>query len=438
MSETAEFTLETLKVSELPELVGFEQKQKDLVADNPYVEITDTKSYDIACKSRTALLKGRTSLEAQDKLIASKLSSFRREVGEKTKSLIEITLPSEEKQQEEVKRYEAEKQAEKDALARAEEIRVEKIKTDIDGIETYCYGVIQKMTFDNLKESSQSIDEKLVAEHNFEEYDLLFDQVKDRVVKQLLEKTNDITARENQRLENEAMKQEIFEVRINRFKELGFVVDDIDVFRSTELSHTYTKDELLNIDSATFERAIGNIKQAKEEAEQAKRDAELKKQKDEQFEIRKNRLAEIGFGFIPTQGFGYREFNLTLDSELIYDADVSNFEQRLINAKKLIADSKEQKELADQKAKELEEQELKIKEEADKKAIADKKKFDSENKSRVKRLSGDKEIITKSLEVYFADLHLETENQEIKDFIDTANAQVQQLKSDLLTQLNNL
>jgi len=42
------------------------------------------------------------------------------------------------------------------------------------------------------------------------------------------------------------------------------------------------------------------------------------------------------------------------------------------------------------------------------------------------------------LEVYFADLHLETENQESKDFIDVANTQIQQLKSILLTQLNNL
>ena len=98
--------LSDLKVSNLPELQGWKEKQEVLVKDNPYVEITDNKTYEVACKSRTALLKGRTELEKQDKLVASKLSTFRKDVKTETDNLIAITLPFEEKQQIEVKRYE--------------------------------------------------------------------------------------------------------------------------------------------------------------------------------------------------------------------------------------------------------------------------------------------------------------------------------------------
>jgi 4-alpha-glucanotransferase len=105
--------LDELNVNQLPELATFETTQKELVKSNPFVEIIDNKTYEKAKAHRTALLKGRTSLENQEKLIASKLSNFRKSVGEKTKKLIEITLPFEEKQQSEVKRWENIKEAEK-------------------------------------------------------------------------------------------------------------------------------------------------------------------------------------------------------------------------------------------------------------------------------------------------------------------------------------
>lgn len=54
------------------------------------------------------------------------------------------------------------------------------------------------------------------------------------------------------------------------------------------------------------------------------------------------------------------------------------------------------------------------------------------------RLSEDKRIISKSFEVYFADLHLDTDNIETKEFIERANVKVQNLKNELLTELNEL
>jgi hypothetical protein len=61
-----------------------------------------------------------------------------------------------------------------------------------------------------------------------------------------------------------------------------------------------------------------------------------------------------------------------------------------------------------------------------------------ENADRVKRLANDKKIISESLEKYFAELHFETKNEETKDFIKKANVEIQNLKSVLIINLNNL
>jgi len=418
--------LDELNVNQLPELATFETTQKELVKSNPFVEIIDNKTYEQAKAHRTALVKGRTALENQEKLIASKLSNFRKSVGEKTKKLIEITLPFEEKQQSEVKRWENIKEAEKAEKERLEQERIDGIKSKINEIETQCYSVIQKITFDTILGTTQEVANLLETDFDFEEYDVMFEQMKSRVSNNLMNKTNDLTQREKERKEREDLRKERFQVRVIRFSELGFELKDDVIFRHSELSHTYTKDELLMIDAETFERAVANIKEAKEEQEQTKRNAEIKRQKDEQFEVRKNRLAEIGFSFTHLETFYNDEFKVEIQSD-VYNASITEFEQILSDAKKSIADAKAQKE-ANEKAQQ----------EAEKRAAAEQKKAEAENKARIKRLANDKKIISESFEVYFADLHLETENKEIKDFIERANFKIAMVKSELLTELKEL
>jgi|GEM_PF-2040664 len=392
MKTENQFNLEALDVSQLPELVGFEQKQKDLVLENPFVEIIDNKTYEVACKSRTSLLKGRTSLEAQDKLIASKLTAFRRQVGEKTKQLIDITLVHEEKQQVEVKRYEAIKQAEKDAKDNAERLRVEKIKEELDVLETSNYRLIQSMTFESLKSVSERCNASFETDFDFEEYKIMFDQVKERIVKSLLEKTNDLIDRENQRVENEKLKA-INEENERKNKELQ---DKID-------------------------------------ADNLERENKAREEKSQQFEIRKNRLLELDV-VLNGEFLERKDIGFSVLKDNVFNCSSLLFEDELNDIKSTIQLEKQKAEF------ELKKQaELKAENEAKEKAeIEHKKKIDLENKARVKRLSIDKKIIAESLETYFADLHLETENQETKDFIEVANTQIQELKSNLLTQLENI
>jgi hypothetical protein len=419
--------LDELNVNQLPELATFETTQKELVKSNPFVEIIDNKTYEQAKAHRTALVKGRTALENQEKLIASKLSNFRKSVGEKTKKLIEITLPFEEKQQSEVKRWENIKEAEKAEKERLEQERIDGIKSKINEIETQCYSVIQKITFDTILGTTQEVANLLETDFDFEEYDVMFEQMKSRVSNDLMNKTNDLTQREKERKEREDLKKELFQVRVNRLKEVGFDLHN-DSFMAKERVTFYQKSFIENASSLEFEEVLSDIKKSKEEQEQTKRNAEIKRQKDEQFEVRKNRLAEIGFVFGENVGMNHNDFvDIFINTETVYNASITEFEQILSDTKKSIADAKAQKE-ANEKAQQ----------EAEKRAAAEQKKAEAENKARIKRLANDKKIISESFEVYFADLHLETENKEIKDFIERANFKIAMVKSELLTELKEL
>ncbi len=144
--------LEQFDANKLPELQGWKEKQEQLVKDNPFMEITDNTTYTEAKKRRTALVSGRTEIQKADKLIASKLTQFRKKVGALSDELIAITLPYEEKQQEEVKRYEAEKEKERQKKIRLEQERIQGIKTNINNLFEKWKAGISSYTFEAIKD----------------------------------------------------------------------------------------------------------------------------------------------------------------------------------------------------------------------------------------------------------------------------------------------
>lgn len=105
--EEQKFELATLNPSQLQELSGWEQKQYEIVEQNPFVKVENTETYELAKQHRTALRTARTDLQKQDADIASVLTAFRKSVKAETNRLIEITQVHEERQQEEVKEWEA-------------------------------------------------------------------------------------------------------------------------------------------------------------------------------------------------------------------------------------------------------------------------------------------------------------------------------------------
>ena len=423
--------LEDLKVSNLPELQGWKEKQQKLVEENPYVEIVDNKSYEVACKSRTALLKGRTELEKQDKLIASKLTSFRKEVKQETDNLIAITLPYEEKQQSEVKRFEEIKAAEKAEEKRIEQLRVDTIKSKINNFETASYGVIQDTTIENIDLHKSMLDAFANADFDYEEFDILFEQAKARVQTSWDLKCSDIQEKESQRVENERLQKEAEQARIVselQASRLNELTPYIAYGEPMDLANLHSIDESIWIEVIASKKALFEAEQKKQQEAQEK----IESDKQKIFEIRVKRFqeagVELGEGFVAriiNRGDG-TQFELT--KEMVLDSDTIEFETLFSNTllevekHRLNVENAEEQRIADEKL-----------------AKEDAERLKKENKAREKRLAFDKENI--SLILSYTDLYfkgVETENIEILDFIKSSEEKIKALKIELLTELNNL
>ena len=423
--------LEDLKVSNLPELQGWKEKQQKLVEENPYVEIVDNKSYEVACKSRTALLKGRTELEKQDKLIASKLTSFRKEVKQETDNLIAITLPYEEKQQSEVKRFEEIKAAEKAEEKRIEQLRVDTIKSKINNFETASYGVIQDTTIENVDLHKSMLDAFANADFDYEEFDILFEQAKARIQTSWDLKCADIQEKEAQRVENERLQKEAEQARIVselQASRLNELTPYIAYGEPIGLTNLHSIDESVWIEVIASKKALFEAEQKKQQEAQEKIEAD----KQKIFEIRVKRFqeagVELGEGFVAriiNRGDG-TQFELT--KEMVLDSDTIEFETLFSNTllevekHRLNVENAENQRISDEKL-----------------AKEDAERLKKENKAREKRLAFDKENI--SLILSYTDLYfkgVETENIEILDFIKSSEEKIKALKIELLTELNNL
>ena len=480
--------LEDLKVSNLPELQGWKEKQQKLVEENPYVEIVDNKSYEVACKSRTALLKGRTELEKQDKLIASKLTSFRKEVKQETDNLIAITLPYEEKQQSEVKRFEEIKAAEKAEEKRIEQLRVDTIKSKINNFETASYGVIQDTTIENVDLHKSMLDAFANADFDYEEFDIIFEQAKARIQTSWDLKCADIQEKESQRVENERLQKEAEQARIVselQASRLNELTPYIAYGEPIDLTNLHSIEESVWIEVIASKKALFEAEQKKQQEAQEKIEAD----KQKIFEIRKGRLAEIGI-YQDDNGWFKNEFSDTLINEtLVLECDTLSFEKSIEDAKESIAIGNKGRvqhkvELRIEKLKELgfkedigveypfsisdkifineqilanrddlwfnefiEDAKKHLQTKAEEQRIADEKlakedaeRLKKENKDREKRLAKDKEIYKNTLNESLSGfpIFFDSPNEEIKSFSIEASNRVGDLLRELLTDLENL
>ena len=421
--------LEDLKVSNLPELQGWKEKQQKLVEENPYVEIVDNKSYEVACKSRTALLKGRTELEKQDKLIASKLTSFRKEVKQETDNLIAITLPYEEKQQSEVKRFEEIKAAEKAEEKRIEQLRVDTIKSKINNFETASYGVIQDTTIENVDLHKSMLDAFANADFDYEEFDIIFEQAKARIQTSWDLKCADIQEKESQRVENERLQKEAEQARIVselQASRLNELTPYIAYGEPMDLANLHSIDESVWIEVIASKKALFEAEQKKQQEAQEK----IESDKQKIFEIRVKRFqeagVELGEGFVAriiNRGDG-TQFELT--KEMVLDSDTIEFETLFSNTllevekHRLNVENAEEQRISDEKL-----------------AKEDAERLKKENKAREKRLAKDKKSLTdfvKSLE--FRNPIPELENEELQPILDKSLLELENTRGFLLTEVN--
>jgi colicin import membrane protein len=417
--ENTALSLENLKVSNIPELLGWKEKQEILVKENPFVEITDNKTYDLACKSRTALLKGRTSLEGQDKVIASTLAGFRKEVKSETDKLVAITLPHEEKQQIEVKRYEGIKENERIERDRLENERISGIKSKIEAIESDCFEIIQTMVYDGIVKDSDSIAKICKSEFDFEEYEILFHSAILRVENSLKDKIDALGEKEAQRLENERLKVE----------------NDAAIAKAKELQ------DKIDADKKEYERKAKEV-QDKIDAENLEREKKYELEKEQVFEIRKNRLEKVGFTFFENvKRFELIEFGKVFyfEESEIKESDVIDFETLLTDVELSVENAKSEFEKSE---KLKEENEQKAKDAADKfKADADAfaEKQEKENKDRIARFLSDKKLLNDFVEcLEFGGVIPDCENNISEEYLSTLFVKLADFKKNLLIEITNI
>lgn len=151
------FDLATIDVKKLKEFNGFEAAQKTLVKENPFIKVENHKTYEAAKKNAHALLKGRTALESQEKLIVKNITALRGSLKDATSELIDITRPAEIKQKAEIHAYENKKAEEKRLKAEEEAKAREAIRGTIEGIQAHGEKAIEEMTYETINSVSTEL-----------------------------------------------------------------------------------------------------------------------------------------------------------------------------------------------------------------------------------------------------------------------------------------
>jgi hypothetical protein len=483
--------LAAIKISELIDVSSWKEKQNKLVAENPFFKITDAKTYEAGKKHRTNVVKGRTELQNQEKLIASNFAAIRKEVGSETSTLIEITQPLEDEWQEEVKNWEDRKAREKKEKEEAEARREKEIRKKVDDFESDSYTIIQKMTFESIVPDQNKLADLRDDKFDFAEFDVLYDQAMDRVTLSLESKVKTLTENEAQRVRNLELEKEnaeakrISDLQASRLTEImpyvAFGVA-LDLTKLGEMDndeyagHLSSKKGLFESDAIIKQEAY-EVRLAKEEEE-----------KESIYEIRKKRLEDSGMKYSDEHDTFWTEENeeFIILKEDIYEETALEFEDTLVEAKSVIAESIANKvklkidsrievlkeltfvnfidaeytwQLSDkiyvnesilalrddnwfkefvQDAKDhlqkLADEQKKRDEEL---AIADAAKLKAENKARIRKYSKDKETLrgfVKSLE--FRDAVPELENEDLQPVLDNILLELDNLKGLLLTNIN--
>lgn len=208
--ETTIVELDKIDPLTLPELASFKEKSLTVVKENPYVEIIDNPTYELAKKARTNLRSNRTALQNQEKAIKDKLNGFKKKVENVTAELIAITEPHEIKQQTEVTRYEDIKEQERQEKARIEQERIDGIKAKIKSFADLFNTKIENLTFTGIEEFKTEFDEFVTIQPKdvFQEFEVLYDDMLSRITYSFSQKKAVLIAEENNRLEQIRLTEE--------------------------------------------------------------------------------------------------------------------------------------------------------------------------------------------------------------------------------------
>ena len=339
------FELANLDANNLTVFTGLEKKQRQLVKDNPYIEVVDNKTYQIAKTRRTALKTGRTGHEKGDKLIGTAVAQFRKQTKDKTASLIIISRPAEDKQQGTISLWEekiAKKAQDKidDEAKRVDDINAE-IEAKKEALETIkeevVFSTIDKKTkeFNELVESSK--------EYDYQEFDLPYDEMIERMTTLFSFAIAGLKTKETERIEEEeqaeikrleALKQAQISETNRLFRLSTETIDNysledetglldnlqVNVY-DTEYDFGEQKDEFDKLVKSSTKKANERVAFLNSEKTRikAEEDAEELRMKS----VMKDRIKQIKkLGMIENEeSCNFSGFGLAIDASDIYEAD---------------------------------------------------------------------------------------------------------------------
>lgn len=279
-------------------LVKFDElkaKQEQLVKENPYVEITDAKSYEEAKKARTNLKTGRTEIQNGDKKIASFFTKFRKALKGKAEELILITQAAEDKQQEEVTRWENIKKEEKEKKDKAEELRIENIKNKVTEYKENAAELINNCTFATIESTREALNKLFnedAKEFDFAEFELLIDAEEEASNTLFDNRVSELTKAENDRLKQieDGQKAKYNEVKLHVLETIDeattedlTLVENLEIyFHDLKFDFGPFEHDVIKLKEVTIEKAMKRVESLKEQAEKDKELAKLKADKEEQ------------------------------------------------------------------------------------------------------------------------------------------------------------
>lgn len=334
----------------LKEFEGLKEKQEIVVKENPFVAITDNKTYEEAKKARTTLLTASTAVEKQEGTVTKFLNQFKKKVAEKYGELSKITRDAYEKQQEEVKRYEKILEEEREKKAKIEQERIDGIKNDINSIDEELSGKIKDMTFEKIDEVLEVIEKtKTERAGTFQEFDVLFDHVIESIEEKYAEQKAYLIEKKEEEEKNriESIKNKLTEIEKDGLNfVLNLTFDNIEESKKQFknlfdnnfdfMEFSPEKEKLQKeLETKLNEAATKIEKEAEEKAEQKRKDEEFEKMKRENLYMKRSKvLTEIGMEKTESGNFFYDD--VEYGKVFIESDDEEEFEKTIDNIKRQI------------------------------------------------------------------------------------------------------
>ncbi len=382
----------------LPNGQQLKQAQELIVKENPFIQITDSETFKSAKKARTNLKTARTGIQKGNRELISRINTFKSNVKEIEKKIVDITLIHENKQQAEIDRWEKVKADEK-----AEKIRLveEEKQRQIDATNAIFKPLeeeVENLVFSKIEACKQNIGRTLrevELKDSFGDVEEVFVSKKNEITKLLTSKIENLKEKEIQRLENERIAK--------------------------ERARLAEENRRIEVEKAEL--------QAKKEAQEEAEKERLRKQESERKakqDIEKKRLAKI-------------ELDRKAKEQKLKD------EQEAFRKEKEEFEAQKRKKLeAERLAKEQEETKIQAKKDAEEKA-----KKDAEESARIKAeqdaeakrqesLLPDKEKLTQAINNINFTLESELNQDEAKLFQSVIESQLKNFKDEFISELQNL